>query len=89
MIKERIRRTSEGAEDPTLPFLDLVVCPSFEVAYKMDVLQKYGMQHRDYVYNGYFYPTQNNDNQYDPRIIVSNYLLNARNASFRFNSIYT
>ena len=70
MIRERTRLTSEGADDPTLPFLDLIICPDYEVSHKKDELQKYGLNHRKYSFGG-FNPTVNKSTRFDLRKVVS------------------
>ena len=71
MIKEKIRLTSEGADDPSLPFLDLVVCPAYEVAYKHDMLKKYGLDRESYWQDGRFNPSVNHSLEFDLGKVVS------------------
>ena len=70
MIKERLRQTSEGAEDPTLPFIDFVVCPAYKVGYKLERLQKYGLKHRYYLFKGQFNPSLTESKDYDLHKVV-------------------
>ena len=76
MIKERIRSTSEGAEDATIPFIDFIVCPAYKVGFKFNVLEKYGLKHRNYIRHGHFSPSANTSVTFDLRKIVSKTLTN-------------
>ena len=71
MIKEKIRKTSEGADDANFPFLDLVVCPAYDGAYKSEMLQKYGLDHETYWQEGRFNPSVKNNLEFDLREVVS------------------
>ena len=51
-----MRPTSDGAFDKTMPFIDLIVCPSYEVAYNHSQLQRYGLTRSLYRSKGKFYP---------------------------------
>ena len=42
-VKQLIRHTSEGAIDDSLPFIDLIICPTYEKAFKDEMLRKYGI----------------------------------------------
>ena len=42
-----------------MPFIDLIICPSFDVSYKKENLVKYGIDRSNYTYNGDFTPTKN------------------------------
>ena len=71
MIKERIRSTSEGAEDATIPFIDFIVCPAYKIGFKFDVLEKYGLKHSNYIRHGHFNPSANKSATFDLRKVVS------------------
>ena len=71
MIRERVRLTSEGSDDPTLPFLDLVVCPDYAVSHKKGELEKYGLDHQEYRSKGRFNPSVNESMKFDLRKVVS------------------
>ena len=46
-----------------MPFLDLIVCPRYDVAYKGDVMESLGLTKSGYRRLGQFHPTKNhNDN---------------------------
>lgn len=55
-----MRPTSDGAFDIEVPFIDLIVCPSYEVAYNDSQLQSYGLTRRKYRSEGAFHSTNNN-----------------------------
>ena len=59
IIREQVRPTSDSAEDMDMPFIDLIICPSFDVSYKKENLEKYGIDRSNYTYNGDFTPTKN------------------------------
>ena len=62
-MTEQLRSTAEGSNDETMPFLDLIVCPRYDVAYKADVMANLGLTKSGYRRKGQFYPTKNhNDN---------------------------
>ena len=42
-VKQLIRQTSEGAIDDSLPFIDLIICPEYEKAFKDEMLRKYSI----------------------------------------------
>ena len=75
MIKERIRSTSEGAEDANIPFIDFIVCPAYKVGFKFNVLEKYGLKHSNYIRHGHFNPSANKSVTFDLRKIVNNELI--------------
>lgn len=54
--------TSENAA----PFVDFVVCPSYQVAYKKDVMEYYGLDRQNYVRGKTFYPAKHGTGV-DPR----------------------
>ena len=70
-IKERLRQTSEGAEDASLPFIDFIVCPAYKFGYNFDRLEKYGLKHRDYMFDGKYNPTVNESIEYNLHKVVS------------------
>ena len=55
-VKHQIRQTSEGASDDSLPFIDMIICPSYEHAFKDEILRKYGINPSRYR-TGDFSPT--------------------------------
>ena len=55
-VKQLIRQTSEGAIDDSLPFIDLIICPTYEKAFNDEMLRKYGIDPIRYRL-GYFSPT--------------------------------
>ena len=48
IVREQIRPTSDGASDVNVPFINFIVCPSYDSAYKGEVLRKYGLTIHDY-----------------------------------------
>ena len=38
IVRENIRPTSDSAKDTDMPFIDLIICPSFDVSYKKENL---------------------------------------------------
>ena len=48
------------------PFIDFVVCPSYQMAYKEDILEYYGLDRNGYVKGESFYGTKDGENV-DPR----------------------
>ena len=50
----------------SIPFIDLIICPEFFVAYNENVLEFYGIEKENYRQNGNFYPNKNGKN-IDPR----------------------
>ena len=62
-VTEQLRATAEGSNDETMPFLDLIVCPRYDVAYKGDVMESLGLTKSGYRRLGQFHPSKNhNDN---------------------------
>ena len=59
MTREQIRSTSDGETDPNLPFIDFIVCPHYDVAYKTDMIEMYGLDKNNYRRNGVYVPTKN------------------------------
>ena len=57
IVRERLRPTSDGVFDNDLPFIDIIICPSYEVAYNDSKLQKYGLTKRNYRSEGKFHST--------------------------------
>ena len=58
IVRERLRPTSDGVFDNDLPYIDLIICPSYEVAYNASKLQKYGLTRRSYRSEGTFRPSK-------------------------------
>ena len=42
-----------------MPFIDLIICPQFDVSYKTETLEKYGIDRSNYTYYGDFTPSKN------------------------------
>ena len=59
MTREQIRSTSDGETDKNLPFIDFIVCPHYDVAYKTDMIEMYGLNKNNYRRNGIYVPTKN------------------------------
>ena len=59
IIREQIRPTSDAAADTAMPFIDLIICPSYDVSYKKESLEKYGIDRTNYTFNGDFTPSKN------------------------------
>ena len=59
MTREQVRSTSDGEKDPNLPFIDFIVCPHYDVAYKTDMIEMYGLDKNNYRRNGVYVPTKN------------------------------
>ena len=60
-------KSTTVSPDAGTPFIDLVVCPSFESAYKKDIIEYYGMDKYKYVNDGSFSPTKQSNDSDDPR----------------------
>ena len=58
-VREQVRATADGAMDKTMPFLDLIVCPRYDVAYKDDALKRFGITKSNYRKAKQFKPTTN------------------------------
>ena len=67
IVREQIRPSSDGAFDDTLPFLDFVICPAYQFAYKHDVLQDYGLDKVKFRNDGHFVPRTNKSTGLDPK----------------------
>ena len=61
-MTEQLRSTAEGSNDETMPFLDLIVCPRYDVAYKADVMENLGLTKSGYRRKGQFNPAKNYNN---------------------------
>ena len=72
-VTVHVKSTTVLSDEDT-PFIDLVVCPAFESAYKKDVIEYYGMDRYKYVNEGSFGPTKNS-NDSDDQENCSNLLL--------------
>ena len=66
-IKEHASYDIESEEK--IPFIDLIICPEFFVAYNKNVLEYYGIEKENYRQNGNFYPNKNGKN-IDPRNLL-------------------
>ena len=60
--KTSVKTTSENIA----PFIDFVVCPSYQMAYKTDIMEYYGLIREEYVKGSSFYPKQHSSGT-DPR----------------------
>ena len=60
--KTHIKPTS----DPATPFVDFVVCPSYQKAYKQEVIRNFGLEREQYKDGVSFYPLAN-ETDLDPR----------------------
>ena len=47
IVREQIRPTSDGVYDVNVPFIDFILCPTVDSAYKGEVLRKYGLTIHD------------------------------------------
>ena len=72
MVREQVRATSEGAEDSSLPFIDFIVCPHYDVAYKTEKIEAYGLNKNDYRRNGVYVPTKNYNVSKSLRTVFNN-----------------
>ena len=52
-----------------MPFLDFIVCPAFQFAYKDDVGKDFGLDIRKYRKEGHFSPTTNGSTVYDLKTV--------------------
>ena len=68
MVREQVRPTSDGANDVNVPFIDFILCPSYDSAYKKEVLRKYGLTIHDYRSEGVYYPNKMNNETVDPKL---------------------
>ena len=60
IVKEHIHSTSDGKkEENSIPFLELIICPTFQSAYNDEALKSYGMDKGDYRRRAIYYPTKN------------------------------
>ena len=63
-MKEHIHSTSDGKkEKDNIPFLELIICPTFQSAYNEKVLNHYGMDRKDYRFRAIYYPMKNESSQ--------------------------
>ena len=69
IVREQVRPTSDGAYDINVPFIDFIVCPTVDSAYKGEVLRKYGLTIHDYMSKGVYYPKEFNNETVDPKIL--------------------
>ena len=58
-IREQIRPTSDAASDVDMPFIDLIICPSYDVSYKTENLERYGIDKMKYMEDGDYVPKKN------------------------------
>lgn len=65
IVREQIRSSSDGAFDDNLPFIDFIICPAYQYAYKDDLLKKYGLDVGKYRNDGHFSPTTNQSTSLD------------------------
>lgn len=56
IVQEHFRPTSDGSNGVDLPFIDLIVCPSYDVAYNDSQLQAYGLTRKNYRSEAVFSP---------------------------------
>ena len=64
MIRESSMSTKDSSEDTDTPFIDLTICPAYDVAYKDDMVEHYGLNKKHYRAHGvYFNKTYNPSNQ--------------------------
>ena len=56
MVREQIQPTSNGADDSNIPFIDFIICPQYDLAYKEEALKSYGLTVLDYRSRGKYYP---------------------------------
>ena len=61
IVKEQIRQTSDGAFDVSLPFIDLIICPDYDFAFKREILRQYGIDSDEYR-QGNFRPSNDTKN---------------------------
>ena len=88
MIREHSTSTRDAAEGSNSPFFDLTICPSYNSAYKNEVLIYHGLNKTAYRSLGFYY---NNDKSHsdEPRSIFNsatyniNELLNSLNVVTR------
>ena len=59
MVREQVRSTSSGSNDSNLPFIDFIVCPHYDAAYKDNVMEFYGLNKNSYRRKGDYMPTKN------------------------------
>ena len=57
--------------DNIAPFIDFVVCPSYQAAYKIDAMEYYGLNRRSYVNGSLFYPIKQGED-IDLRYVFEN-----------------
>ena len=53
---EHVQSTAEAVGNEDIPFIDLIVCPSYSAAYNDEALKEYGMDKRNYRSKGSFKP---------------------------------
>ena len=70
MIREHAMSTRNADEDTSTPFIALTICPSYDFAYKSDVLNYYGLNKTSYRLRG-IYVNNNNNKSYDLRAIFN------------------
>ena len=84
-----MRPTSDGVFDNDLPFIDLIICPSYEVAYNESKLEKYGLIRRNYRSEGIFYPTNEKHKSMDLHDVFDDVTHDIEDVLFeiRFNTL--
>ena len=69
MIREKLIPTTDAAGHTHFSFVGITICPAYPVAYKNDLLHKYGLEKGAYRYKGVYSNQTNGDKQDDLRNI--------------------
>ena len=54
-VKERVQDTVEAITDPSVPFIELTICPAYGSAYKDNVLNSHGISKSGYRTHGQYF----------------------------------
>ena len=48
IVRQETRPSSDGAHNPDIPYVGIIVCPSYDSAYKEEKLKHYGLNKHEY-----------------------------------------
>ena len=76
MIRERILPTTDSANSGDLPFVELFICPDYQIAYKKSSIGKFGLDENEYRYGGVYVNPTNDQQPDDLRLIYDTITFN-------------
>ena len=65
IVKEQIRQSSDGADDVNVPFIDIIICPDYDLVFKKEALEHYNLDKSKYRSKGEFIPSLNSSERLD------------------------